>query len=277
MKQLASLLVGIAAFLAAPASAADCTASDLRIRQLGDMSYRANEPPPQLQLELELVTDCHLRSLDIAPELPVFQFRSGSEVLPGRVIQVGAGSGGPSRYSLSSASIRDLMRGRTVLVDLMQFNRRAYVPAGVYSAQLRAVVNGESAPLFAAFIEVEPFVRFLGRASAGAFEVRLGELSQGARAQTQIVFLTNSALRLQVSSANGWQLRQREEPGLPPAGYDLWVSGRKVSGSQDISTSVRSNRSRLVRLPVRIEVPRPTSGLYSGEYTDIVTFDFTAE
>lgn len=273
-----TLAAALCAGLAVPSEAEDCAPADIAIRQVGDVVYLPSGPASQVQLELHLLTDCELDSLDIVPEFATFLFRSDRDALEGRVLQVGAGSGGPSRYRLSTQSLNDLEAGRVVLVELLQFDRGRFVHAGTYSASLQLEVNGDVAPALIAIMQVEPVVEFLKAAANGSIDVNLGELSDGSYAETEIIYRSNSPMSVSVVSENAGALVQRTDPGLPRVEYEIQVNGQvtSLSGAPAI-IALDQTRAAVSRLPVAVRVPVPAQSLYAGQYADTVTFNFTAD
>lgn len=278
MKNFLAAFAIIGGAISSPALATDrCAINDLSIRQVGDTTYSPTGQPARLQLQIDLVRDCDLDTLDIGSESSTFTLAGPGGALVGQTIGGGAGEVTQNLFRVSPGRLQQLKRNGSLTIDLLQIRPGQFVERGVYTVSLQLTVNGTTAPGFIAALTIEPAIQLLGNAANGRMRVDLGELSKGAAVTTNILYRSNSSMTVQLVSDNGGRLIHRADPQLGAVPYELRVADSIANpGSGSASVPVAFSEARVSRLPVTITVEPAPNRLYAGEYNDVLTFEFTA-
>ena len=271
------LLSGLA--LGSPAYAQDCSASSVTAQQVGVDDYDPGDVAQAVvRLSVRLSDDCTPRSVEIRPRDTVqFELPGPSQAL--RLRQSDASetiAPTPSTTSLAQQSLQSLANSKEITFDFFDIDPGQFVIPGIYQTAINVFVDGELSSTEQIILRVSPILQLIGDAANGNIVMDLGDLSAGPNAQQSIYFRTNARVSLMITSDHGGAMQHELGSSYGSIPYDATINGIPVNPSSspaiDITAVPGANLNQTI---FGVSVP-PAQDNYAGRYTDVLTFNFTA-
>jgi hypothetical protein len=166
------------------------------------------------------------------------------------------------------------------LEDLYQDTVTVTLYEGVYTDPEAAVARDSVNVAVSASIPMVYQLRLVSSGAAapvnydGGYDMFLGDLTNGAVGQVDLLYRTNSRYRLTATSQNGGDLVSDDGDRIP---YQLIFDGKNYNFGSPMINSNSPTGVEFVRESLSVEVAAPDAqAMPPGYYQDIVTFDITA-
>ncbi|WP_298915486.1 hypothetical protein [uncultured Algimonas sp.] len=283
MKPVLSILWLAAAGLFLPAQAAACPGYDISIYQNGHTTYAPEDDLPGI-VSISLVTNPAALPQSCR-RLPVeISSRSGDirNFISGRSRFTGVGSDAAKPFArvrerlvLTPAGRAELVANGRLDLEIVELPPGRFPTPGRYANFVDVWVDGIRQDRTELVLSVQAGVKLVGQSASGTGTIEFGELERGLRRSTRFFYQTNANMTITAKSDNGGYLVHEDGRSFGAVPYKVRVMGKRldVSGNSRIRIVPTTNGPESGQL---IVVLGKTSGLYTGDYRDVLTLSFSA-